>query len=145
MNYIEYIKNTNDDSFEYYLEIKQSDIEELEKQLKISIEGEYKDFLYQCGSLFNGDSMILGIVPNANLKERGTACGDTLFARQTYNLDTKYIVLELIENENIYVYESSTGIIYSIDCYSKKLSQREKLYDSFNQYFIDFVDGLKEE
>lgn len=144
MDYIEYIKNTNDNSFEYFSEIKKNDIYELETKLNVSIGNEYKDFLLQCGSLFNGDSMILGIVPNADFEARGTASGDTLFARQAYNLDTKYIVLELIENENIYVYESCIGSIYSIDCYDNKLYQREKLHDNFNQYFLEFVDGLKE-
>jgi hypothetical protein len=138
-----------DESFECGNKIENSIIIEVENRLKLKLPKEYKSFLMECGYISFGDSFLYGIFDIIS-NERGSMFGETLYARNEYGLGDNYIVIESIEDENIYTIKTSEienedSQVYSFDINSNnKLSKPQIVSDSFKEHYKDFVESLKD-
>ena len=149
MKYLEKL-NEYPEAFEYYLGANNDDIQFAEKQLGVFFPKNYSQFLSECGMCHFGDTKIDGIFKT----EKETLypmVENTLRIRESGHLPNDLIVLDFEEQEYLTLYRVSEkekvedGIVFGAEVYYAenekiKIGKLVKIFDTFEEYFEDFLE-----
>ena len=148
MNYLKRLKQSGE--FEYSLGANAEEIKHIEEELGILLPEAYMDFLSECGSCNYGDVYINGIY-----KEKDTISYPvvelTKQLREDLHLSEDFIVLHYEVDEFLTLYQVSNKIrlkdakvfeaeVYYNDKGDFEIDKPTPMFDSFEEYFEDFLD-----
>ena len=148
MNYLKRLKQSGE--FEYSLGANAEEIKHIEEELGILLPEAYMDFLSECGSCNYGDVYINGIY-----KEKDTISYPivelTKQLREDLHLSEDFIVLHYEVDEFLTLYKVSNKIrlkdaeVFEADVYCNdkgafEIDKPTPMFDSFEEYFEDFLD-----
>ncbi|WP_424656104.1 NAD(P)H-binding protein [Capnocytophaga granulosa] len=148
MNYLKRLKQSGE--FEYSLGANAEEIKHIEEELGILLPEAYMDFLSECGSCNYGDVYINGIY-----KEKDTISYPvvelTKQLREDLHLSEDFIVLHYEVDEFLTLYKVSNKIrlkdakVFEADVYYNdkggfEIDKPTPMFDSFEEYFEDFLD-----
>ena len=148
MNYLKRLKQSGE--FEYSLGANAEEIKHIEEELGILLPEAYMDFLSECGSCNYGDVYINGIY-----KEKDTISYPvvelTKQLREDLHLSEDFIVLHYEVDEFLTLYKVSNRIrlkdaeVFEADVYCNdkgafEIDKPTPMFDSFEEYFEDFLD-----
>ena len=153
MNYLKRLKQSGE--FEYSLGANAEEIKHIEEELGILLPEAYMDFLSECGSCNYGDVYINGIY-----KEKDTISYPvvelTKQLREDLHLSEDFIVLHYEVDEFLTLYQVSNKIrlkdakVFEADVYCNdkgafEIDKPTPMFDSFEEYFEDFLDLAEED
>ena len=153
MNYLKRLKQSGE--FEYSLGANAEEIKHIEEELGILLPEAYMDFLSECGSCNYGDVYINGIY-----KEKDSISYPvvelTKQLREDLHLSEDFIVLHYEVDEFLTLYKVSNKIrlkdamvfeaeIYYNDKGDFEIDKPTPIFDSFEEYFEDFLDLAEED
>ena len=148
MNYLKRLKQSGE--FEYSLGANAEEIKHIEEELGILLPEAYMDFLSECGSCNYGDVYINGIY-----KEKDSISYPvvelTKQLREDLHLSEDFIVLHYEVDEFLTLYQVSNKIrlkdakVFEADVYYNdkgdfEIDKPTPMFDSFEEYFEDFLD-----
>ena len=148
MNYLKRLKQSGE--FEYSLGANAEEIKHIEEELGILLPEAYMDFLSECGSCNYGDVYINGIY-----KEKDSISYPivelTKQLREDLHLSEDFIVLHYEVDEFLTLYKVSNKIrlkdaeVFEADVYCNdkgafEIDKPTPMFDSFEEYFEDFLD-----
>ena len=148
MNYLKRLKQSGE--FEYSLGANAEEIKHIEEELGILLPEAYMDFLSECGSCNYGDVYINGIY-----KEKDSISYPvvelTKQLREDLHLSEDFIVLHYEVDEFLTLYKVSNKIrlkdamvfeaeVYYNDKGDFEIDKPTPIFDSFEEYFEDFLD-----
>ena len=148
MNYLKRLKQSGE--FEYSLGANAEEIKHIEEELGILLPEAYMDFLSECGSCNYGDVYINGIY-----KEKDSISYPvvelTKQLREDLHLSEDFIVLHYEVDEFLTLYKVSNKIrlkdakvfgaeVYCNDKGDFEIEKPTPMFDSFEEYFEDFLD-----
>ena len=148
MNYLKRLKQSGE--FEYSLGANAEEIKHIEEELGILLPEAYMDFLSECGSCNYGDVYINGIY-----KEKDSISYPvvelTKQLREDLHLSEDFIVLHYEVDEFLTLYKVSNKIrlkdakVFEADVYYNdkgafEIDKPTPMFDSFEEYFEDFLD-----
>ena len=153
MNYLKRLKQSGE--FEYSLGANAEEIKHIEEELGILLPEAYMDFLSECGSCNYGDVYINGIY-----KEKDTISYPvvelTKQLREDLHLSEDFIVLHYEVDEFLTLYKVSNRVrlknaevfeaeVYCNDKGEFEIDKPTPIFDSFEEYFEDFLDLAEED
>ena len=153
MNYLKRLKQSGE--FEYSLGANAEEIKHIEEELGILLPEAYMDFLSECGSCNYGDVYINGIY-----KEKDSISYPvvelTKQLREDLHLSEDFIVLHYEVDEFLTLYQVSNKIrlkdakVFEADVYYNdkggfEIDKPTPMFDSFEEYFEDFLDLAEED
>ena len=153
MNYLKRLKQSGE--FEYSLGANAEEIKHIEEELGILLPEAYMDFLSECGSCNYGDVYINGIY-----KEKDTISYPvvelTKQLREDLHLSEDFIVLHYEVDEFLTLYKVSNRVrlkdakifeaeVFCNDKGEFKIDKPTPMFDSFEEYFEDFLDLAEED
>ena len=153
MNYLKRLKQSGE--FEYSLGANAEEIKHIEEELGILLPEAYMDFLSECGSCNYGDVYINGIY-----KEKDSISYPivelTKQLREDLHLSEDFIVLHYEVDEFLTLYKVSNKVrlkdaevfeaeVYCNDKGAFEIDKPTPMFDSFEEYFEDFLDLAKED
>ena len=153
MNYLKRLKQSGE--FEYSLGANAEEIKHIEEELGILLPEAYMDFLSECGSCNYGDVYINGIY-----KEKDSISYPivelTKQLREDLHLSEDFIVLHYEVDEFLTLYQVSNKIrlkdakVFEADVYCNdkgafEIDKPTPMFDSFEEYFEDFLDLAEED
>ena len=153
MNYLKRLKQSGE--FEYSLGANAEEIKHIEEELGILLPEVYVNFLSECGSCNYGDVYINGIY-----KEKDSISYPivelTKQLREDLHLSEDFIVLHYEVDEFLTLYKVSNKIrlkdaeVFEADVYCNdkgafEIDKPTPMFDSFEEYFEDFLDLAKED
>ena len=153
MNYLKRLKQSGE--FEYSLGANAEEIKHIEEELGILLPEAYMDFLSECGSCNYGDVYINGIY-----KEKDSISYPivelTKQLREDLHLSEDFIVLHYEVDEFLTLYKVSNKIrlkdaeVFEADVYCNdkgafEIDKPTPIFDSFEEYFEDFLDLAEED
>ena len=153
MNYLKRLKQSGE--FEYSLGANAEEIKHIEEELDILLPEAYMDFLSECGSCNYGDVYINGIY-----KEKDTISYPivelTKQLREELHFSEDFIVLHYEVDEFLTLYKVSNKIrlkdakvfeaeVYCNDKGDFEIDKPTPIFDSFEEYFEDFLDLAEED
>ena len=153
MNYLKRLKQSGE--FEYSLGANAEEIKHIEEELDILLPEAYMDFLSECGSCNYGDVYINGIY-----KEKDSISYPivelTKQLREDLHLSEDFIVLHYEVDEFLTLYKVSNKIrlkdakVFEADVYYNdkggfEIDKPTPMFDSFEEYFEDFLDLAEED
>ena len=153
MNYLKRLKQSGE--FEYSLGANAEEIKHIEEELGILLPEAYMDFLSECGSCNYGDVYINGIY-----KEKDSISYPvvelTKQLREDLHLSEDFIVLHYEVDEFLTLYKVSNKIrlkdakVFEADVYYNdkgdfEIDKPTPMFDSFEEYFEDFLDLAEED
>ena len=153
MNYLKRLKQSGE--FEYSLGANAEEIKHIEEELDILLPEAYMDFLSECGSCNYGDVYINGIY-----KEKDSISYPvvelTKQLREDLHLSEDFIVLHYEVDEFLTLYKVSNGVrlkdamvfeaeVYCNDKGAFEIDKPTPMFDSFEEYFEDFLDLAEED
>ena len=153
MNYLKRLKQSGE--FEYSLGANAEEIKHIEEELGILLPEAYMDFLSECGSCNYGDVYINGIY-----KEKDSISYPivelTKQLREDLHLSEDFIVLHYEVDEFLTLYKVSNKIrlkdaeVFEADVYCNdkgafEIDKPTPMFDSFEEYFEDFLDLAEED
>ena len=153
MNYLKRLKQSGE--FEYSLGANAEEIKHIEEELGILLPEAYMDFLSECGSCNYGDVYINGIY-----KEKDSISYPivelTKQLREDLHLSEDFIVLHYEVDEFLTLYKVSNKIrlkdakvfeaeVYYNDKGGFEIDKPTPIFDSFEEYFEDFLDLAEED
>ena len=153
MNYLKRLKQSGE--FEYSLGANAEEIKHIEEELGILLPEAYMDFLSECGSCNYGDVYINGIY-----KEKDSISYPivelTKQLREDLHLSEDFIVLHYEVDEFLTLYQVSNKIrlkdakvfeaeVYYNDKGDFEIDKPTPIFDSFEEYFEDFLDLAEED
>ena len=153
MNYLKRLKQSGE--FEYSLGANAEEIKHIEEELGILLPEAYMDFLSECGSCNYGDIYINGIY-----KEKDSISYPvvelTKQLREDLHLSEDFIVLHYEVDEFLTLYKVSNKIrlkdaeVFEADVYCNdkgafEIDKPTPMFDSFEEYFEDFLDLAEED
>ena len=153
MNYLKRLKQSGE--FEYSLGANAEEIKHIEEELGILLPEAYMDFLSECGSCNYGDVYINGIY-----KEKDSISYPvvelTKQLREDLHLSEDFIVLHYEVDEFLTLYKVSNKIrlkdamvfeaeVYYNDKRDFEIDKPTPIFDSFEEYFEDFLDLAEED
>jgi len=153
MSYYDQIKDLVDVDDTFYIDgnVSEEIIKDCENNLGIILPKEYKKYIIECGYIGFGDSILLGLDSDGENEERGTVLGDTQFAREEFNLEKEFVVIQYQDYENLYALKCSSSEelndspIFSFDInHDNKLAKPTKVSDTFEEHYEYFVTSLKD-
>jgi len=146
--YLKRLKQSGE--FEYSLGANAEEIKHIEEELGILLPEAYVNFLSECGSCNYGDVYINGIY-----KEKDTISYPvvelTKQLREELHLSEDFIVLHYEVDEFLTLYKVSNGVrlkdakifeaeVYCNDKGAFEIDKPTPMFDSFEEYFEDFLD-----
>ena len=153
MNYLKRLKQSGE--FEYSLGANAEEIKHIEEELGILLPEAYMDFLSECGSCNYGDVYINGIY-----KEKDSISYPivelTKQLREELHLSEDFIVLHYEVDEFLTLYKVSNGVrlkdakvfeaeVFCNDKGEFEIDKPTPMFDSFEEYFEDFLDLAEED
>ena len=153
MNYLKRLKQSGE--FEYSLGANAEEIKHIEEELGILLPEAYVNFLSECGSCNYGDVYINGIY-----KEKDSISYPvvelTKQLREDLHLSEDFIVLHYEVDEFLTLYKVSNKIrlkdaeVFEADVYCNdkgafEIDKPTPMFDSFEEYFEDFLDLAEED
>ena len=153
MNYLKRLKQSGE--FEYSLGANAEEIKHIEEELGILLPEAYMDFLSECGSCNYGDVYINGIY-----KEKDSISYPvvelTKQLREDLHLSEDFIVLHYEVDEFLTLYKVSNRVrlkdaevfeaeVYCNDKGGFEIDKPTPMFDSFEEYFEDFLDLAEED
>ena len=153
MNYLKRLKQSGE--FEYSLGANAEEIKHIEEELGILLPEAYMDFLSECGSCNYGDVYINGIY-----KEKDSISYPvvelTKQLREDLHLSEDFIVLHYEVDEFLTLYKVSNRVrlkdaeVFEADVYCNdkgafEIDKPTPMFDSFEEYFEDFLDLAEED
>jgi len=153
MNYLKRLKQSGE--FEYSLGANAEEIKHIEEELGILLPEAYMDFLSECGSCNYGDVYINGIY-----KEKDSISYPivelTKQLREDLHLSEDFIVLHYEVDDFLTLYKVSNKIrlkdakvfeaeVYYNDKGDFEIDKPTPIFDSFEEYFEDFLDLAEED
>ena len=153
MNYLKRLKQSGE--FEYSLGANAEEIKHIEEELGILLPEAYMDFLSECGSCNYGDVYINGIY-----KEKDSISYPvvelTKQLREDLHLSEDFIVLHYEVDEFLTLYKVSKKVrlkdaevfeaeVYCNDKGNFEIDKPTPIFDSFEEYFEDFLDLAEED
>ena len=153
INYLKRLKQSGE--FEYSLGANAEEIKHIEEELGILLPEAYMDFLSECGSCNYGDVYINGIY-----KEKDSISYPivelTKQLREELHLSEDFIVLHYEVDEFLTIYKVSNKIrlkdaeVFEADVYCNdkgvfEIDKPTPMFDSFEEYFEDFLDLAEED
>ena len=153
MNYLKRLKQSGE--FEYSLGANAEEIKHIEEELGILLPEAYMDFLSECGSCNYGDVYINGIY-----KEKDSISYPivelTKQLREDLHLSEDFIVLHYEVDEFLTLYKVSNRVrlkdaevfeaeVYCNDKGAFEIDKPTPMFDSFEEYFEDFLDLAEED
>ena len=153
MNYLKRLKQSGE--FEYSLGANAEEIKHIEEELGILLPEAYMDFLSECGSCNYGDVYINGIY-----KEKDSISYPvvelTKQLREDLHLSEDFIVLHYEVDEFLTLYKVSNRVrlkdaevfeaeVYCNDKGNFEIDKPTPIFDSFEEYFEDFLDLAEED
>ena len=153
MNYLKRLKQSGE--FEYSLGANAEEIKHIEEELGILLPEVYVNFLSECGSCNYGDVYINGIY-----KEKDSISYPvvelTKQLREDLHLSEDFIVLHYEVDEFLTLYKVSNKIrlkdaeVFEADVYCNdkgafEIDKPTPMFDSFEEYFEDFLDLAEED
>ena len=153
MNYLKRLKQSGE--FEYSLGANAEEIKHIEEELGILLPEAYMDFLSECGSCNYGDVYINGIY-----KEKDSISYPvvelTKQLREDLHLSEDFIVLHYEVDEFLTLYKVSNGVrlkdakvfkteVFCNDKGEFEIDKPTPMFDSFEEYFEDFLDLAEED
>ena len=153
MNYLKRLKQSGE--FEYSIGANAEEIKHIEEELGILLPEAYMDFLSECGSCNYGDVYINGIY-----KEKDSISYPvvelTKQLREDLHLSEDFIVLHYEVDEFLTLYKVSNKIrlkdaeVFEADVYCNdkgafEIDKPTPMFDSFEEYFEDFLDLAEED
>ena len=153
MNYLKRLKQSGE--FEYSLGANAEEIKHIEEELGILLPEAYMDFLSECGSCNYGDVYINGIY-----KEKDSISYPvvelTKQLREDLHLSEDFIVLHYEVDDFLTLYKVSNKIrlkdakVFEADVYYNdkggfEIDKPTPMFDSFEEYFEDFLDLAEED
>ncbi|CZF80596.1 SMI1 / KNR4 family protein [Grimontia celer] len=138
MNFNELANNNSDTFWQGGADTAQ--IEKLEQLLGIKLPSVFKEFLQSPGGGGVADSEISGIEDNnAALDFGGTVYGDTLGAREDFELPEHLVVIFYKDDEICWCIDtcSPNGQVVSYDVFKKKVGP--VIANNFGEFFSDYV------
>ena len=153
MNYLKRLKQSGE--FEYSLGANAEEIKHIEEELGILLPEAYMDFLSECGSCNYGDVYINGIY-----KEKDSISYPvvelTKQLREDLHLSEDFIVLHYEVDDFLTLYKVSNKIrlkdakVFEADVYCNdkgafEIDKPTPMFDSFEEYFEDFLDLAEED
>ncbi|PKF81412.1 hypothetical protein CW749_01870 [Vibrio sp. vnigr-6D03] len=142
MNYkdlAEKLDHANSDTF-WQGSADESQIDKLEELLSLQFPEDFKEFLKQLGGGGVTDSEISGIEDNdSTIDYGGTVYGDTLSAREDYNLPEHLAVIFFKDDEICWCIDTNSpkGEVISFDVFKQEVNS--KIADSFERFFHEYV------
>ena len=151
--YLKRLKQSGE--FEYSLGANAEEIKHIEEELGILLPEAYMDFLSECGSCNYGDVYINGIY-----KEKDSISYPivelTKQLREDLHLSEDFIVLHYEVDEFLTLYKVSNKIrlkdaeVFEADVYCNdkgafEIDKPTPMFDSFEEYFEDFLDLAEED
>ena len=148
MNYLKRLKQSGE--FEYSLGANAEEIKHIEEELGILLPEVYVNFLSECGSCNYGDVYINGIY-----KEKDSISYPvvelTKQLREDLHLSEDFIVLHYEVDEFLTLYKVSNRVrlkdaeVFEADVYCNdkgdfEIDKPTPMFDSFEEYFEDFLD-----
>lgn len=136
------------EEIEFYGKNSIADINNVGSSLQVTFDSQFKEFLEEYGGGGIVDIISTnGILPDDPLSENiFTVYGATVYARNEFGLEKKYVVINSDFPEKCWVLDTSNSeenSIYSYNILNKKIG--EKIYDNFNNYiYNEFYEYLKE-
>ena len=153
MNYLKRLKQSGE--FEYSLGANAEEIKHIEEELGILLPEAYMDFLSECGSCNYGDVYINGIY-----KEKDSISYPivelTKQLREDLHLSEDFIVLHYEVDEFLTLYKVSNRVrlkdakvfgaeVFCNDKGDFEIDKPTPMFDSFEEYFEDFLDLAEED
>ena len=153
MNYLKRLKQSGE--FEYSLGANAEEIKHIEEELGILLPEVYVNFLSECGSCNYGDVYINGIY-----KEKDSISYPvvelTKQLREDLHLSEDFIVLHYEVDEFLTLYKVSNRVrlkdaeVFEADVYCNdkgafEIDKPTSMFDSFEEYFEDFLDLAEED
>ncbi|WP_297976713.1 NAD(P)H-binding protein [uncultured Capnocytophaga sp.] len=153
MNYLKRLKQSGE--FEYSLGANAEEIKHIEEELGILLPEVYVNFLSECGSCNYGDVYINGIY-----KEKDSISYPvvelTKQLREDLHLSEDFIVLHYEVDEFLTLYKVSNKVrlkdtkvfeaeVYCNDKGAFEIEKPTPMFDSFEEYFEDFLDLAEED
>ena len=153
MNYLKRLKQSGE--FEYSLGANAEEIKHIEEELGILLPEVYVNFLSECGSCNYGDVYINGIY-----KEKDSISYPvvelTKQLREDLHLSEDFIVLHYEVDEFLTLYKVSNRVrlkdaeVFEADVYCNdkgafEIDKPTPMFDSFEEYFEDFLDLAEED
>ena len=153
MNYLKRLKQSGE--FEYSLGANAEEIKHIEEELGILLPEVYVNFLSECGSCNYGDVYINGIY-----KEKDSISYPivelTKQLREDLHLSEDFIVLHYEVDEFLTLYKVSNKVrlkdamvfeaeVYYNDKGDFEIDKPTPIFDSFEEYFEDFLDLAEED
>ena len=153
MNYLKRLKQSGE--FEYSLGANAEEIKHIEEELGILLPEVYVNFLSECGSCNYGDVYINGIY-----KEKDSISYPvvelTKQLREDLHLSEDFIVLHYEVDEFLTLYKVSNRVrlkdaevfeaeVYCNDKGNFEIDKPTPIFDSFEEYFEDFLDLAEED
>ena len=151
--YLKRLKQSGE--FEYSLGANAEEIKHIEEELGILLPEAYMDFLSECGSCNYGDVYINGIY-----KEKDSISYPvvelTKQLREDLHLSEDFIVLHYEVDEFLTLYKVSNGVrlkdakvfeaeVFCNDKGEFEIDKPTPMFDSFEEYFEDFLDLAEED
>ena len=151
--YLKRLKQSGE--FEYSLGANAEEIKHIEEELGILLPEAYMDFLSECGSCNYGDVYINGIY-----KEKDSISYPivelTKQLREDLHLSEDFIVLHYEVDEFLTLYKVSNRVrlkdaeVFEADVYCNdkgafEIDKPTPMFDSFEEYFEDFLDLAEED
>ncbi len=152
MNYLKKLKKNEE--FEYWQGASKEEISFVEKELGVCLTDEYSKFLSECGMCNFGDINILGIAKDEESVSY-PIIDLTIQMREELNIPNNFIVLSYEVGEYLTVYKVSErknfkdskvlGADVEYDSNQNlRLGDFEELFESFQDYFEDFIELAEE-
>ena len=153
MNYLRRLKQSGE--FEYSLGANAEEIKHIEEELGILLPEAYMNFLSECGSCNYGDVYINGIY-----KKKDSISYPivelTKQLREDLHLSEDFIVLHYEVDEFLTLYKVSNGVrlkdakvfeaeVFCNDKGEFEIDKPTPMFDSFEEYFEDFLDLAEED
>ena len=148
MSYIERLNQKEE--FEHWQGASTQEILHIEKKLNVMLPRQYKKFLSECGMCNIGDTNILGVAKDETSLFY-PVIDVTTEMREESNLSEEFIVISYEVGEYLTLYKISKtqeledSAVYGVDIQYNDLGQMicerpQKLFASFKEYFIDFLE-----
>ncbi|MFP8966455.1 SMI1/KNR4 family protein [Pokkaliibacter sp. CJK22405] len=144
-NFENLIKKVEDNGNEIYWDEKASDseIEKLQKEMKVSLPNSYIDFLktYGCGGIVGED--ISGIEDNNGLSTGGsTTLGNTLRASEDFDLPNGLVVIYYHDDEVCWCLDTRSEVngeckVVNYDLFNRKID--EVIAENFESFFEEYL------
>ena len=151
--YLKRLKQSGE--FEYSLGANAEEIKHIEEELGILLPEAYMDFLSECGSCNYGDVYINGIYKEKNSISYPVV-ELTKQLREDLHLSEDFIVLHYEVDEFLTLYKVSNKVrlkdaevfeaeVYCNDKGNFEIDKPMPIFDSFEEYFEDFLDLAEED